>query len=1188
MKKTILFLLTLILAGTGFAQKAPTVKLLSNTEDRTVVNVQLNGFSTIKANTPNGDQFIIQVPKMSSMLETGAPDLPIYPVPVIIGDCAEMTVNVIDAQYTDYTEMDIAPSKGNLSRQVNPDEVPFTYGEMYRQDAFWPATQAYLEAPYILRDFRGQNIMVRPFAYNPVTRTLRVYDNLTIEMKKVSDNGTNQKAARKSNTLKTDPEQKAQYRRRFINFDATQAKYNFDEDYGELLIICTDAYMANLQPLVEWKNQSGRPTTLVSLSEAGGNNIENIKSYVNNFYSEPDHNLEYVLLVGEYNDITPKNLGYGDGGTVFSDNYIGKLEGNDNYLEVLVGRLSVANAADADVQVNKILFYERDVMDNINWGNRGLGIGHSDGPGHYGECDYQHIDFIRDTLMHYTYGTVTDIHGGSAGNASTTNISAAINEGISIINYCNHGSETSWGVAGYSNSNVNTLTNDYMLPFVWSVACLNGKFDVGTCFAESWMRATDNSTGAPTGAVGGMFSFVSQPWQPPMYGQDEMVDILAEWRHVDQFNHTFGGASLNGSMDIIDRYPNDSYQTFNSWILFGDPSMLVRTANPVTMNVTANPSVLMTGMNELVVNADTDYGIATLSFNGEVLSTTKVTNGTATLTFPSLDFVGTAQLTVIGFNKVSYQSEIEIVPAEGPYLVLNDYEVASNDGVVNYGDEAMVNIGVRNVGVESVSDVIATLSTESEYVTEFLNNTATVSNIEPGEIVNIENEFHFVVANNTPDGTKIPFHLVLDAVDQTWQAAFNITVNAPALVLSKAEPDGELMGGGQGNLVFAFKNEGHATAPTESLNVFSSSSDIALESNVFEVNAIQSSDSVFVTVPLTIAEGVETGSCYEISYLLNAEHYSISGSTVISIGTVTEDFETGDFSAFSWEFEGSQDWTIDSTNAYQGTYCAKSGAITHSQSTRMILRVNIPAGGEISFFKKVSSENNYDKLTFLIDNNQKGQWSGNQGWTQESYPIEAGRHVFTWDYTKDVSVSSGQDCAWIDNIQLPATGLTQCAQAVTELTVVVNENDVTLEWAAVDRAAAYLLYRDGAALNSQEGTSYTEAVEHGVYTYSVVVLDEEGHYSEPTYATVNVISFMETEETLVRNGRVFPNPTEGLLNIEFEGAYSFILFNSFGQQVMSGKAEGRQQLHLEDLAKGVYVLRIHNSTADETRKVIVK
>ena len=1196
MKKTFLILLTLLLAGSGFAQQAPTVKLVSSTENKVVVNVELNGFTADRVKTPTGEQFVINVPKMASMLEAGAPDLPQLPVSVMIGDRAEMTVKVTDAQYTDYTDMDIVPSKGNFSRQINPDDVPYTYGEMYQQDAFWPAAQAQLDAPYILRDFRGQNILVRPFAYNPVTRTLRVYESLTIEMTKVGDNGENQKTVRRSGSMKMDPETLHAYGRRFINFAEAGAKYPFVTDQGEMLIICADEFMEGMLPLVEWKNESGRPTTMVSVSEVGGNNTDVIKNYINNLYNDPEHNLTFVLFVGDYQHITPHPFQYNDNTstTQYSDIWFGQLEGNDYYPEVFVGRFSVQTDAHVANYVNKAIYYERDVQSDVTWCNKGLGIGSTQegSGGHFGEYDATHINYIRDTLLHYTYDEVYSQHQGGSGasSASASGISNYINQGVSIINYCNHGNETGWGVANYSNSHVNALTNDYKWPLVWSVACLVGKFGYSSdCFAETWMRATDNSTGAPTGAIGGMFSWLSQPWQPPMFGQDEMNAILAEWRNTDQFNHTLAGTSLNGNMYILDAAGGTAGNaTHNGWILYGDPSLMVRTDTPVEMNVSFTPPTLLLGMTDMTVNAETDFGIATLYQDGEIIASGYVQNGVANLTFPGLLNIGTATLTVIGFNKVTYRSEVEIVPAEGPYLVLNDYQVATENNSLVFGEEGVLNIGVKNVGVETVNDVLLTLSSESEYITEFVNSTTVIESAAPDEVVSIENAFRFKVANNVSDGTKIPFHLSMTAGENEWEANLNLTAEAPALVCTGVNMNGTAEPGGSGTLDFVFQNEGHATAPVHSLTVFSSSSDILLENNSFEAAPLQPTENVTISVPFALAETAEAGSCYEISYLLNADFYSLPGSAFVSLGEVMEDFETGDFTTFDWTFEGPQAWVIDSTNAYAGTYCAKSGAITHSQSTKLILNVFVPIDGNISFFKKVSSENSYDKLNFLIDGQNKGEWSGTVNWSQETYPITAGNHTFVWNYTKDVSVSSGQDCAWVDDIQLPPTAVIENFAGVESLVATVDENEVVLEWVPAERAASYVVFRDGVELSTQEETGFAESVEHGTYTYSVVAVNEEGQYSKPAYVTVNVESFMGAGESMAQTGHVFPNPTEGLLNIEMEGSYRYLLFNTFGQQVMSGKAEGRTQLHLESLAKGIYVLRLSNGTLDETRKIIVK
>ena len=209
MKKLLFSLLLVALSVTTFAQHwtsisnnapaGPEVKLVSSSEQQVVIDFSLGGFYLTRVSTPNGIQQIVSVPEMASMLEAGAPDLPQFPVPAIIGDMAEMQVSVTKSAFTDYENVEVAPSKGNFSRQIDPESVAYTYGAMYSQNAYYPTAQAYLETPYIIRDFRGQNIMVRPFAYNPVTKTLRVYHDMTIEMRKVSDNGANQKMARRAN-----------------------------------------------------------------------------------------------------------------------------------------------------------------------------------------------------------------------------------------------------------------------------------------------------------------------------------------------------------------------------------------------------------------------------------------------------------------------------------------------------------------------------------------------------------------------------------------------------------------------------------------------------------------------------------------------------------------------------------------------------------------------------------------------------------------------------------------------------------------------------------------------------------------------------------------------------------------------------------------------------------------------------
>ena len=1184
-KSTLLTALFLLFSFMGFAQEwhgitsdSPTQMkktLVSSTENEIVVNVNLDGFYTQSVTTPNGKQVVVSVDRMAAELEAGAPQLPYNAIPVMIGDLAEMSVSVINSTYVDIENVEVAPSKGNISRQVNPDDVPYTYGAMYQQDAFWPATQAYLEHPYILRDFRGQNIMVRPFAYNPVTKTLRVYTSMTIAMTKVSDNGENQKMARKSNTIKVDPEQKAMYAQRFINFGETSKTYTFDEDYGEMLIICADAYMSNLQPLVEWKNKSGRPTTLVSVTTAGGNNIESIKNYVSSFYNNTAHNLEFLLLVGEYNDITPKNYGSGSGGTCYSDNYLGKLEGNDDYLEVLVGRLSVANAADADLQVLKSIYYERDVQAGAEWGNRGMGIGYyGAGSGHFGEDDYQHIDNIRNKLLEYTYGVVTEHHGGSGGDASVSTISATTNEGISIINYCNHGSETSWGVANYSTSNVAALTNDNKLPVVWSVACLNGKFDVGTCFGESWLRANHN--GVPTGAVAGMFSFVSQPWIPPMYGQDEMVDILCrrEAHAAEPFNHTIGGASLNGSMYVLDMAPGDSYQTFNTWLLFGDPSAVFRTDIPTAMNVTASPSVLMLGMTELELSVDADYAIATLSLNGEIIASERVINGQCTMQFPALSNVGDADLVIVGFNKETYMGTIEIVPAEGAYVTVNDYAMS---GPANYGETIDMSVEVKNVGVETTNNVAVTLSTENEYLT-ITSATGAVATLPAGETAAVTG-FQFAVAENVPDGTVAQIDVNMTSGNNVWTGKIMVNLHAPILSFeSIVITDTEVS--------FTFKNDGSAPFYGGVLNITSCSPDLVFDPETIEfTEPVEGGELKTLTSAYTVDESVDPGTTFEVAYDFTSGLFDIEDIFVLSYGAIMEDFESGSFGT---------NWTLSPTNPWEvvtggrGNYCAKSNnGGQHSSSGYMQLSVNVLAAGELSFWYKVSSENNYDKLHFYMDGQEKGVWSGTVAWTEFTQPVTVGQHTFKWEYTKDVSVSSGQDCAWVDDIVFPPTNVITFIAPASDLEAVVEGHDVTLTWTASVDADKYVVKREGEILGETTETTFGDYVaEAGTYKYQVYAVSSEGSMSAPV-STIVEVSFAGVEDNTVNFG-IYPNPAESVLNINANAAFEYQMINSIGQVMMSGVANGNATLNISELNNGVYFLKVTANGNTQIEKVIVK
>ena len=127
-----------------------------------------------------------------------------------------------------------------------------------------------------------------------------------------------------------------------------------------------------------------------------------------------------------------------------------------------------------------------------------------------------------------------------------------------------------------------------------------------------------------------------------------------------------------------------------------------------------------------------------------------------------------------------------------------------------------------------------------------------------------------------------------------------------------------------------------------------------------------------------------------------------------------EDFESGGFGNLPWEHGGDAPWFVDSSQSYEGSYSARSGDIGHNQSSSLLLTVE--GITRISFCCAVSSEWYWDRLRFEIDGQEMGSWSGVTGWQQAVFDVSPGEHSLAWLYAKDGSVSTGADCAWIDNV----------------------------------------------------------------------------------------------------------------------------------------------------------------------------
>ncbi|MBW2522782.1 MAG: hypothetical protein JRI23_01340, partial [Deltaproteobacteria bacterium] len=546
---------TALLLAAEAAHGSPPVEVtvVENTAARTVLRYRVGSYRLLDEAIGLDTHALIDLPGESRLEIAGAPELPTVHRSVLVGSDSKVEVRVLAASYHEQTDIDVVPSKGKLYRSVDPASVPRTFGPAYQSSGFYPGDLVERSDPYLLRSDRGVVVRLQPFQYDPAARVLRVYDEVTIEVVETGLGTTNVLSPGAVASTRVFDEI-AQHH--FVNaLPPLQAVPPGEE--GEMLIIAHDAWLPNVQALVDHKNSIGIPTTAIGVSTIG-NDPNSIKAHLQAVYDSS--NLAFVLLVGDASQVAPPMAWGGAADPIYA-----KLAGNDDYPDVLVGRFSANDAAQVDTQVARTIAYELGRPTEQPWFKTALGIGSEEGPGDDNQMDWEHIDGVREVLLGGGYTAVDQLYGPSAGAGAVT---AALQQGRGLINYCGHGHPQGWSTTGFSNGHVAGLGNSSMLPFIVSVACNNGEFHTGDSFAESWLWAT--KAGEPVGAVGIYASSISQAWNPPMAAQDRIAELFV----AEQF-HTLGGLAFAGSCRMLDKYGADGVEMFDTWILFGDPSLRV-------------------------------------------------------------------------------------------------------------------------------------------------------------------------------------------------------------------------------------------------------------------------------------------------------------------------------------------------------------------------------------------------------------------------------------------------------------------------------------------------------------------------------------------------------------------------------------------------------------------------------------
>jgi hypothetical protein len=743
MKKTLLtILLFTLVTSLAFASssqialdKAETnFKITENSYYSLDVTFEFSEIVTLDVSSEKGDFTELQIPSGYSIGDIGSPKLPAIKKLIEIPFGAEVTVEILDYTIREYDLHDyqisnkIMPVQPSLSKSADPSSVPFEFNEdEYAVNAYNENELATVEVLGTLRSCRIAQLVIAPVRYNPVDDKIKFYNDIKVQV-----------TFHNPDIGETEYTKAATYSPYFnvINdrlFNGGNRDYPAHPDLVtypvKYLIVANRMFETTLEDFIEWKTQKGFEV-IVGYTDIIGTSANQIKTWVHAQYNAgtpSDPAPSFVLFVGDTGQVTSET---GSSSNKVTDLYYCSVDG-DMFPEMYYGRFSATTTAQLQTQIDRTLYYEKYEFTNPSYLDNVTLIAGVDGS-HNPTHAQPTVLYGTDNYFNAAHGFV-DVH---LYLTSYTGCYDTIDDGVNMINYTAHGGQTSWSNPNMSQSMVNALTNVGMYTLAIGNCCLSGDFGYAECFGETWARATDATTGDPTGAIGYIASAPSSYWHEDVYWSvgafpdvgSGVTPTYAEtsWGAYDApFVSDYvcqdalkfiGNLAVSEAADL--GYPQQSsplyyWQAYN---LLGDPSVVVYMTQGLTNSVTF-PGLLPIGSTNFSVQAEPGSYVA-ISMNG-VLHGAALANdfGTAEVAIDPFTAAGIADIIV---TKPQYQpvlttvivatpAVVNINPASMPINTLTDVTIGvfEDDGTTPIPD---VNILITGPGVYGTTSGITNAS----------------------------------------------------------------------------------------------------------------------------------------------------------------------------------------------------------------------------------------------------------------------------------------------------------------------------------------------------------------------------------------------------------------------------------------------------------------------------------------------
>lgn len=990
--------------------------------------------------------YLPQIDGYSNSLEVGNPNLPtinrLFEIP--LGAKVEVEVVNIDIQYVDLKEIGInAPIIPAQAPAVKSDLVKrdFAYNKLvYMMNKYYKNDLMKTEVLGIYRDVNLARFIFSPIEYNPVTNKMKVVTRVRIKVKFVGGDLEATKILKQrmyspqfqltqdllvnKNTFKISQQDSVQFPMKYV-------------------IIADTVFRSTLQPFINWKNQQGyKVIEAWEQNPSVGTGQASKKNYLQSLYNNATTNdpaPTYVLFVGDVGEITPF-------GGVASSSHITDLYycefTNDEFPEYFYGRFSVENNLELSNIIEKTLEYEKLLIPSTNYLDTSVLIAGADG--YYGPTHGNgQINYGTSTYYNLAHGIKVKAYLHPA-SAFASQIRADANRGAAFINYTAHGSPSGWADPSFLNSHVAQMTNYQKYPVMIGNACLTGKFDESDCFGEVLTNSLKKGAVGYIGASNNTYWDEDYYWAVGYKAVTTMPAYSASARgiydgifhdHGEAFNKwaiSLGQISQCGNMAVTQSGSSSLYY-WEVYHVFGDPSLIHYSIKPSPITAVYNPSIFL-GTTSFVVQTE-PHALVGLSLNDTLLSSAMAdSTGQASLYLGNLSQLGKAIMYITAQNKEPFKDTISISIANGPFLLPFDITISdqngNNNGKADNNETVNISMKIRNIANFATGGVIARVSCNSQSIifTDSIENIGSFAGLDTIDLIN---SFTFNVANNAIDKQSVSFNIqIIDSANNIWNSVTTTKTYAPILQLMYITVD-DTQGNGNGNIdpgevvtaKIYFSNTGSNKATSLNGVLISNSPSVSVLNN-YSKDSISASDTLFASFQIQIANSAAIGSIHDLHFDLSNSYSNLSGDYSIVIGQIDEDFETGNLTKFSWTGNTNL-WIIDSITqaVYAGDYSLRSFYIGDEDSSSLMIELNVLQPDSISFYKRVSSEESYDYLSFYIDGVLIKHWSGYGSWSRVAFPINPGYHKLKWSYEKDYNTISGEDAAWIDDIVFPPCDL---------------------------------------------------------------------------------------------------------------------------------------------------------------------